>query len=125
MTIISINFIFLGCQTPSQKSKCLQTALLIVCESIDQFDKIEKLDDNSVSNHIGILKQFELHLQTILKHFIQVSINKQCDANAVNEYKRLYSLTLQTAIKRDDLMEFSAHLQNILRIIQQSAVIQC
>lgn len=120
-----MEFFFAGCQTPSQKFKCLQTALSIAYESIDQFDKIEKLDDNSVNNHIAILKQFEAHIQTILKHLIQVSINKQCDANSVAEYKRLYSLTLQMSIKRDDLLAFSAHLKNILQIIQQSAVIQC
>lgn len=118
-------FFFLGCQTPSQKFKCLQTALSIAYESIDQFDKIEKLDDNSVNNHIAILKQFESHIQTILKHLIQVSINKQCDLSSVAEYKRLYSLTLQSSIKRDELLAFSAHLKNMLQIIQQSAVIQC
>lgn len=100
-------------------------ALFIACESIEQFDKIEKLDDSSAATHIAVLKQFELILQTILKHLIQVSISKQCDASIVAERKRLYCLSLQSSKKKDELLDFATHLKTVLQTIQQSAVIQC
>lgn len=106
----------------AQKHKCLQTALAIACDSIDQFDKIDKINARTFP---ALLKQFELHLQTILKHSIQVSINKQCSASSISELKQLYSLTLQLSIKKDDVLAFSAHLKNVLQVIKQAAVIQC
>lgn len=81
------------------------------------------MDDNN-KIVVGILKQFELHVQTLLKYFVQVSISKQCDASSVAEYKRIYCLTLQSSVKRDELLEFSTHLKNILQVIQKSAVNQ-
>lgn len=121
----SISFPILGCQTASQKWKSLQTAISIAYESIDQFKKIEKLDANrdDPKCNAEILKQFELHMQKILKHLIQVSINKQCDARSIAEYKRLYSLSLQSTAQKEDFSQFSTHLKTLLQAIQKAVVI--
>lgn len=111
-----------GCQTPSQKLKSLQTAISIACETIHQFEKIEKLDTTNECN-IEILKEFELHVQKLLKHLIQVSINKQSDAKSIAEYKRIYSLSLQSNAQKKDFLQFSLHLKNLLQTIQQTIVI--
>lgn len=123
-----ISFLLIpGCQTASQKLKCLQVAISIACETIDQFEKIEKLDanDDDRKRIAEILKQFELNLQTILKHLIQVSINKQSDASSIAEYKRLYSLSLQSSAPRQDFLQFASHLKKLLQTIRQTVVISC
>lgn len=116
-----------GFQTASQKLKCLQTAVSIACETVDQFEKIGELDvtKDDPKFNVEILKQFELSLQTILKHLIQVSINKHSDASSIAEYKRLYSLSLQSSAQKEDFLQFSSHLKNLLQAIQQSVVISC
>lgn len=109
----------------AQKYKCLQTALAIACESVEQLDRIDQLIARTLPT---ILKQFELHLQTILKRLIQVSINKQCSTSSISELKQLYSRTLQLyslSIKKDDALKFAGHLKNVLQMIRRSAVIQC
>lgn len=113
--------LLLGCQTVSQKWKCLQTAVSIACEAIDQFEKVEKLEEENAQN-ADILKQFELQLQKILKHLIQVSINKQSDASSIAEYKRIYSSSLQSAMAKEDFLTFSVHLRNLLQAIQKTVV---
>lgn len=121
--MLTLTFLISGCQTASQKVKCLQTAISMACEMIDQFEKIGKWDDNidASKRNYDILKQFELHLQTVLKHLIQLSINRQSDANAIVEYKRLYSSSLQSGIRKGGFLEFSSHLKNLLQAIQQTA----
>lgn len=120
-------FLISGCQTASQKLKCLQTAISISCETIEQFQKIEKSNDNSdhSKRNADILKQFELNLQQILKHLIQVSINKQSDANSIAEYKRLYSSSLQSSAQKDDFVKFASHLKTLLQTIQQAVLLSC
>lgn len=121
-------FKFSGCQTPAQKLKSIQTAISIACETIPQFEKIEKLDVNTVDDpkrNAGLLKEFELHVQKQLKHLILVSINKQCDASSIAEYKRIYSLSLQSNAQKEYFRQFSSHLKCLLQTIQQSIVISC
>lgn len=117
------SFLISGCQTASQKLKSLQAAISISCETIEQFEKLEKLDDPK--RNAEILKQFELYVQKILKHLIQVSINKQSDASSIAEYKRLYSLSLQSSAQKEDFLQFSTHLKNLLQTIQHAVVISC
>lgn len=93
-------------------------ALLLACNSIDQFKKFEKLDDSSSGNIIGSLKQFEQQLQTNLRHLIKVSMNKQCDQAMISRYKRLYSLTLQSPANKDNFVIFAKHLSDILIEVQ-------
>lgn len=69
--------------------------------------------------------KFELNLQKVLKYLIQVSINKQSDTQSIAEYKRIYSLSLQSIAEKEDFGKFSSHLKNLLQIIQQSVVISC
>lgn len=111
-----------GSQTPAQKLKTLNIALSFACATIEQFQKIEKLDESN-ANTVQ-LKQFEMHLQTILRQLIRTSINKQCDATLITTYKRLYSDTLQPTVKRDNFVIFAQHLKKLLENIQKSKVIQ-
>lgn len=127
---IFANFCFKlsGCQTPAQKLKSLQAAISIACETVPQLEKIEKLDalnEDEPKRNAEILIEFELNVQKQLKHLIQVSINKQCDASSIAEYKRIYSLSLQSSTQKGDFQQFSAHLKNLLQTIQQSIVIPC
>lgn len=125
---VNFHFKFTGSQTPAQKLKSLQTAISIACETIPQFEKIVKLDANSDDDpkrNAEILKAFELHVQKQLKHLIQVSINKQCDASSIAEYKRIYSLSLQSSAQKEDFQQFSSHLKYLLQTIQKSIVISC
>lgn len=108
--------------------KSLQAAISVACETVPQFEKIEKLDannDDDPKRNAEILREFELNVQKQLKHLIQVSINKQCDASSIAEYKRIYSLSLQSSAQKEDFHQFSAHLKNLLQTIQQSIVISC
>lgn len=124
--MVHVSVLISGCQTPSQKLKSLQTAIATACEAIHQFEKIEKFDTNNDDDRKGeILKEFELHVQKMLKHLIQVSINRQSDANSIAEYKRIYSLSLQSSKQKEDFLEFSSHLRNLLQTIQQAIVISC
>lgn len=121
-------FLISGCQTASQKWKCLQSAISISCEAIEQFEKIEKSEDthsDKAKRNVGCLKEFELHLQKILKHLIHVSINKQSDTNSIVEYKRLYSSSLQSTAQKDELVKFASHLKALLQTIQKSVVLAC
>lgn len=98
----------------------------VACETIPQFEKIERLEANSDEDpkrNADILREFELHVQKQLKHLIQVSINKQCDASSIAEYKRIYSLSLLSSAQKEDLKHFSSHLRHLLQTIQQSIVI--
>lgn len=70
------------------------------------------------------MKQFESHLQTVLKHLIQISITKHSDAETVKTLKQLYSFTLQSNINRNDENDFSKHLIQILNKIQEANVIK-
>lgn len=126
--MVYVSVLISGCQTPSQKLKSLQTAIAIACEAIHQFEKIEKFDannDDDPKRKGEILKEFELHVQKILKHLIQVSINRQSDVNSIAEYKRIYSLSLQSSKQKGDFLQFSSHLRNLLQTIQQAIVISC
>lgn len=100
----------------------------MACETISQFEKLEKSDvnnDDDPKRNADILREFELHTQKLLKHLIQVSINKQCDTISIAEYKRIYSLSLQSNAQKEDFHQFSSHLKNLLQTIQQSVVISC
>lgn len=108
-------FYILGHNAASQKCKTLYTALQIACESTEQFKKIHT-DDNP---DIKLLKQFELLLQTILKHLIQISISKN-DTNVITTLKQLYSFTLQSNINRNDFLTLSKHLEKTLEMIQKA-----
>lgn len=88
----------------------LHTALKIACESIEQLKKNDKSDD------VKILKQFELQLQTTLKHLIQISITRNSDATTL---KQLYSFSLQSNINRNDFMSYSKHVLRTLETIQE------
>lgn len=115
---------FSGSQTPAQKLKSLHMGLSIVCASIDQFRKFENFDENNATILIDQMKQFEMHLQTILKQLIRVTMNKQSDVTLIAEYKRLYIETLQTnAVNRDNFVIFTQHLIKILENIRQSNII--
>lgn len=81
--------------------------------------------DDDPKRNAEILKEFELHVQKLLKHLIQVSINKQSDVNSIAEYKRIYSLSLQSSAQKNDFQQFSTHLKNLLQTVQQSIVISC
>lgn len=107
-------YIFSGNHTASQKCKTLNAALEIACESIEQFKKDQTSDD------VKLLKQFELLLQTTLKHLIQISITKNTDANVITTLKQLYSFTLQSNINRNDFTSFSKHVLETLENIQKS-----
>lgn len=110
-------FHFLGHNTASQKIKTLHTSLKIATESIEQFKKIdESTNDNSLDS-LKRLKEFELLLQTTLKHLIQISITK--NAQVVTTLKQLYSFTLQSNINRNDFITFSKHIQSNLERVQQ------
>lgn len=104
--------------------KALNTALAVACASIEQFHKIDKLDESNATTVNAQLKQFEMHMQTILKQLVRVSMIKQCDATLITTYKRLYSETLQASVIRDNFVLFAQHLKKILENIQQSNVIQ-
>lgn len=107
---------FLGSHTTPQKNKSLRTALLISCSLIKFLDNIEKLGVNQPDTLIGQMGQIELELQTILKHLIQFSVHKQ------SHLKRIYMMTLQTSVQKDNLIQFCQHLRNILEIIQQDII---
>lgn len=99
----------------------MQMFFKIACSQIEQLKKIEKFDENSVGLLDISLRQLELHLQTMLKHLIKLSMNKQCDASVIDSYKRVYSSTLQTppTVKENSLL-FAKHLRNVLEEIEKS-----
>lgn len=109
-----------GSQTASQKTKATHLALSHACETIEPFF------NKSIIPTIAIdqLKQFEIQLQTTLKHMIQISINNKHSDHNITKLKSIYSQSLQSQIKRDDFLEYSQHLKNVLQTIQQSNVIQ-
>lgn len=85
---------------------------------------MEKFDENNATTLLAQMKQFEMHLQTILKQLIRVTMNKQSDATLISTYKRLYIETLQAnAVNRDDFVIFAQHLIKIMENILQSNVI--
>lgn len=84
----------------SQKYKLLKDGLLIAGKT-----NLNKVQDEE-KTLIDQLRKFETHLQTILKHLIQVSINKADDASSIANYKRLYHLTLQSSVEKEKIAEF-------------------
>ncbi|XP_055309176.1 erythroid differentiation-related factor 1 isoform X2 [Sitodiplosis mosellana] len=113
------NTLFEGHHAAAQKCKTLHTALEIACESIEQFKKTHESDDNQY-DHVNLLKQFELLLQTTLKHLIQISITKNSDNPEITTLKQLYSFTLQSNINRNDFMLFSKYLLKTLETIKEA-----
>lgn len=115
----TILFKISGLHTLPQKYKTIRTALLIASSSTDSFEKLENVDDIQHDLLIMRFKKFELHLQTVLKHWIQCLIFKKCDPDCIGRYKRYYSMSLQTSIKKDDVKQFSQYLRNLLEAIQR------
>lgn len=112
-----------GTQNASQKTNFLEMALTIAHNSIDQLLKIESLDDSSSSSAeiIGVLKRFELSLQTVLKKLIRLYMNKPNSDKFTETYKKLYSLTLKNVSREDgNYAAFAQHLRNVLEHIKES-----
>lgn len=122
--LLAFFYFFSGSQTLTQKFKTLNLSLSIACESIEPiFNKLGGLG-NVETDDIKQLEEFEMHLQTTLKHLIHISINnKSHDADHAIKLKRLYQLTLQSQKRRDEFKEFSQYLRNALIAVVDAAII--
>lgn len=109
-----------GTQNISQKLKILQVGLAIATGSVDQFDKIAKMDAKTASDMESTLKKFELQLQSLLKKLVRVCMNKQADGKLLTAYKKLYSLTLQSSQAKENVLVFAEHLRHMLETIKES-----
>lgn len=101
----------------------MQYALIIAYSSIEQFEKIAKLDENGVNNVEieSFLMRFKQQLQSTLKKLIRLCMNKPADEKLIGTYKKLYGMTLQPPQKTEDFVIFSQHLKFILEEIKKSS----
>lgn len=103
-------------QNNVQKGRHLQTAIGIVCNSVSELAKIDKMLQDSPAA-ATVLKQFESKLQLILRKSIKFAMSKSPAPADIATLKELYAMTLR-APKESDIVDFAQYLKNILERLQ-------
>lgn len=105
-------------QKSAHKKKCLQTALKITSECRDLLQKIEQTEDANSEDVIEILKNFENQLQLTLKKLIRICMNESSSGQHLDNYKKVYGMTLQATDHTQNYVNFAKHLRNVLNQIK-------